>query len=302
MISIYTRTNNPFTKEFWKWNIKKITKKYSGPDAVLDSLARGLQEQNIPFEINPLKPKYDTIHVVSGVKALEDRIKSKKDNQILIAGPTIALSPTEHDSLLCNEKIDIILTPSNWVKDFYLSLVNTLEDKIYNWPSGVHIPKTKTSSQGPILVYKKDIAEDIFEDVIQKLEKNNLSYEVISYGNFSHQDYISKLQKTPLLIYLQKTESQGLALQEAWAHNVPTLVFQGTEWRHQNYSWNDPKISAPYLTDETGLFFNLNNFEEKLEQVKNSDISPQEYCKGNLSDSQSVSLLFDIINRHEKNH
>lgn len=303
MITIYTHTNNPLKKEFWKWTLKKISRKYSGPDGVLDSFKRGLIELDIPFEINPIKPQYKNIHVLSGIEILKERIQKKKHEEVLVAGPTIALTPLDNNELLLDQNIDIVLTPSLWVKNFYVSLAPILENHIYQWPAGVKIPKQKTDKSGNVLVYKKNINASIYINIITILKENNIQFETIEYGNYSHKEYIEKLKKTPFVIYLQSSESQGLALQEAWAYNVPTLVYKNTTWSYRGYVWNDEKISAPYLTEETGLFFDLNSFLKDFTAIKGKRLNPQKYCSEQLSDTKSVEILFDIIKQHhEKIH
>ncbi len=303
MLTIYTRSNNPITKEFLKSCLKKILGKYSGPDAVLDSLKRGLNELNIPFVVNPFKNKNVNIHVLAGAKALREAINKKRNNQILIAGPNILTVPTKHNNIISDPKIDIILTPSKWVTDYYIRLLPALKNKIYSWPSGVKIPNSMTTKNGKVLVIKKDIPFSIFENIIKTLNKMSVSYEVLVYGKFLHEDYLKKLETAPYLIYLQSSESQGLALQEAWSYNVPTLVFQNTKWTYEDQTWQDPKIAAPYLVDELGYFFNLENLEERLRKIESFQGNPQKYCLENLSDKKSAELLLNIINDYrEKNN
>jgi hypothetical protein len=303
MISIYTHTNNPTKKEFWKWLVKKAIKKYSGPDAVLDSLIRGLTELNIPFEINPLKPKYSTIHVLSGVEELKDAIKHKKINQTLIAGPTIVTTPDDQDKILLDNKIDIILTPSKWVTDLYVSLFPELNKKILSWPAGVEIPSENYKKNGDILLFKKNISNEVFEKVKKVLDEQKVHYSIFEYGKFSHKDYIEKLKSISYMIYLQKSESQGIALQEAWAYNVPTLVYQNTTWTYKTHTWNDLSLSAPYLTSQSGLFFSLETFKDIMLKLKTYTFEPKEYCLNKLSDLQSAKILVNIIkNYYEKIH
>jgi hypothetical protein len=303
MISIYTRTNNPLKKEFWKWVAKKILRRYSGPDAVLDSLIRGLKELHIPFEINPRIPTYKIIHVLSGVEVLKEQITQKKTGQIIIAGPTLITTPFDHNKCINDPNIDIILTPSQWVSDFYVSLIPELKNKIYSWPAGVKIPTIKTDKSGKVILFKKNISHIVLEHVENMLNEQSIPYELLEYGNFTHDQYITKLEKAPYMIYLQTSESQGIALQEAWSYNVPTLVFQNTHWNFEKYSWSDPSISAPYLHRETGFFFTLSNLREKLQEIIQSDLQPKDYCKEHLSDKRSIEILFDILTKHnEKNH
>ncbi|MBC7766810.1 hypothetical protein H7Y21_02350 [Arenimonas sp.] len=301
MISIYTRTNNILKKEFWKYSIKKMTGKYSGPDAVLDSLVSGLTELHIPFEINPFKPTYKNIHVLSGIQALQDRIKNKLDSQTLIAGPTLVITPADENKIILNKKIDIILTPSDWVKNFYVSIIPEIKNRTYSWPAGVTIPE-EISTNKEILILKKNIDAEIFTKVKEILTGKNISFKTLEYGAFKKSEYMELLKSTSYLIYLQKTESQGIALQEAWSYNVPTLVYQNTEFKHESYSWKDDKIAAPYLSNESGLFFTLDTFDGIISRLESLHFKPKEYCQENLSNKKSTEKLLYIIQHHEKNY
>lgn len=302
MLTIYTHTNNPLKKEFWKHIAKKALRKYSGPDAVLDSMKRGLTELHIPFEINPLlKPKNKNIHVLSGLEILKERISKKTKDQTLIVGPTIVVEPREENNILLNKEIDIILTPSDWVTDFYISISPELRDNIFSWPAGVKIPNEITSKQ-EVVIFKKDIDRSIFENIKKILDKKNIKYKIFEYGKFKKSEYIEKLKKTSYLVYLQKSESQGIALQEAWSYNVPTLVYKNTEFNYGTYSWSDAKIAAPYLTPESGLFFTLDSFDDIISKLDNLKFEPKKYCQENLSDKKSSQILLNIIQKHEKTH
>jgi hypothetical protein len=164
----------------------------------------------------------------------------------------------------------------------------------------VQIPKTATDKTGKVLILKKNIPEEIFQKIIFALNRTNTRYEILKYGNFSHDEYLNKLRTALLMIYLQTSESQGLALQEAWSYNVPTLVWQNTDWIYGKYTWTDSKISAPYLTDDCGLFFTVNNFEEVYTKIRAGQINPQNYCREHLSDKKSAQLFLDIIKKHHE--
>lgn len=303
MISIYTHTNNPLKKEFWKWVIKKILRKYSGPDAVLDSLVRGLNELKIPFEVNPGEPKYKIIHILSGTEILKKQIEHKCAGQTLIVGPTVVVAPTDYGSIILDKNIDIILTPSKWVSDFYLSISPSIINKTYSWPAGVSIPEIESTRDGKVIIFKKNVLPYIFKNVQNILDAKSIPYEVLEYGQFSHKEYLNKLKNTPYLIYLQQSESQGLALQEAWSYNVPTLVYKSTNWTMGKYSWTDPLIAAPYLSPECGLFFTTTDFEDIILNLDNKTFEPKKYCRLNLSDKSSAKQLLNIIEIYnEKNH
>ncbi len=304
MITIYTRTNNIFKKEFWKWFLKKVFRKYSGPDAVLDSLKRGLTELNIPFEINPFLPaKYQNIHVLSGVDILNKMIRKKSKGKIknLIVGPTMTITPDDYNGILLDKNIDLILFPSEWTKDFYVSIKPELKDKIQIWPAGVKIPKDISTKEN-ILIFKKNIDENQYNQIIKILNNKGIIYDIIEYGKYRKDDYIERLKKAKLLIYLQKTESQGLALQEAWSYDVPTFVIKNTLWQYNQYSWDDDKMSAPYLTRESGVFFDTDNLDNILDEFINNKMSflPRKYCIDNLSDIVTTNIYINTIKKYAK--
>jgi hypothetical protein len=304
MISIYTRTNNILKKEFWKWFIKKkILRRYSGPDAVVESLLLGLNELHIPFEMNPLKPKYDLVHVLSGIEILKEAIEKREQGTIktLIAGPSLVKTPYESNNIIQNKNIDLLLFPSRWTRDFYVSLVPELNNKIKIWPAGVTIPSEISSKQN-VLVYKKNISDEIFEKIIRILENKKVKYDVVKYGEHNKKQYQDELRKATLLIYLQTTESQGIALQEAWSFDIPTMVLRNHTWTDGTYSWSDDKISAPYLNDDNGLFFTLENFDQEFTKIMNNDykFTPRQYCIDHLSNLASTKIYIDIIKQHVK--
>src|SRR5690606_42099613 len=140
MITICTHSQIPLHLEFWKYLARRIMRKYTGPDAVKDSLIRGLTELDIDFRLN--NPSVgDTVTVLSGPNALKDAIKNKRAGRIrkLVAGPNIVILPNYNDGLILDNAIDIILVPSDWVAELWTKEVPKIADKIKVWPAGVAI-------------------------------------------------------------------------------------------------------------------------------------------------------------------
>jgi hypothetical protein len=306
MISIYTHTNNPLKKEFWKYIAKKAIRKYSGPDAVLDSLKRGLTELNIPFQINPYIRKYDTVHVLAGISILENMISKKEQGKIktLIAGPNLVVMPSDKNNIICSPYIDAILLPSEWTKEFYEKEAPSIAHKTNLWPAGTQIPTLqKAEKTNDCIVFKKDVPIEIFDSIIEELKLKKIKHTVIEYGKYKYPDYLKVLNKSKYIIYLQKVESQGLALQEAWSHNIPTLVWNPGFFTYANGHTLYGKISAPYLNDANGIFFkDIEEFPKKLDLfLKNiDDFTPRKYCIENLSDKVSAEKYIGIIKNLNK--
>jgi hypothetical protein len=185
-----------------------------------------------------------------------------------------------------------------------VSIKPSLENRIKIWPAGVTIPKEETTSNKNIdvLIYHKNTPGDnLLEIITAYLKGEGLVLQTIRYGEFKQSDYFEKLNNTKMLLYLSNSESQGLALQEAWARNVPTLVYNRGYFKYKKYTtFTDEKISAPYLSDQTGLFFNKDNFKEKFHQFWNSleTFTPRKFTSENLSDKVCAQKFLDIINSH----
>lgn len=311
MITILTRHPSIFYKESIKECIKKILKIQRGPSGVIKSLESGLKEIDCNYQINPpIKKISEVVNVISGIEALKLAIRLKKEGKIktLIAGPNLVVTPHDHNHILCHLSIDAVLVPSEWIKKFYIEMSPEIQNKTYVWAAGTKVDDViKRTEKDTCIVYKKDVPVDLYTSVIKELESRDIKYTLIEYGKYRSDDYFNTLNHSKYMIYLQKVESQGLSLQESWARNVPTLVWNPGFFSYPNGYTAYGNISAPYLSSESGLFFeNKNEFSEKLntflEQLDN--FKPREYCINNLSNKVSaekyINLINSINNKHEQ--
>ena len=292
MITIYTHSTNPTTTEFWKWTLRRLIRKYSGPNAVEDSLLRGLKKLQIPFVRNQKNNSADVVLVLSGPQALRGAIALKKNRRIkkLIAGPNVVTHPKEFEELICDQSIDTVLVPSEWVKDFWVNEAPSLSDKLVVWPAGVEITTASTRTGKPI-IYDK-LGDKLLLSEIQK--QIGRPARVFTYGNFKRKDYLKALTDASFLVYISKSESQGLALQEAWAHDVPTLVNKSTFWSNGKFSWEAAQINCPYLTEETGeIFESASELPTLIKKIVS--LSPKTHCDKYLSDRASAQKFLDIL-------
>jgi hypothetical protein len=274
-----------------------------GPRAVLDSLKRGLTNIDEPYAINSLRVTPIT-HVVSGAATLKYAIKKKQEGKIqqLIAGPVISVLPTDHDSIILSPEIDLILFPSKWTKDFFVSQAPILADKIKIWPAGTTVSEDVSSrSHKRVLFFIKN-PDDIAEKRTAKVF-TEAGYQVVRmvYGKFSQKEYFTNLLTCSAMVYMSFSESQGLALQEAWMRDVPTFVYNRGFWQAGTDTWKDSRISAPYLDARAGTFFSPDgNIEmEARSFIENiASFSPRVRAL-ELSDEACAKKYIDIINAHE---
>lgn len=282
---------------------------YGGPQTVLNSLIRGFNELGVDYRFNPKSGEIGreaVVGVLSNVKALKWAIEAKKAGKIkkIIAGPNLVILPADAGGIMLDENIDLILAPSGWVRDFWISVAPELGPKIKIWAAGIKDsgvvakPPHAIEAIPECLVYQKNADRSLLGAVIGILKNRNIDFKIINYGRYKKSDYFKILKRVEFMIYLSKSESQGLALCEAWMRNVPTLVWNRGFMEWKSYRWEAENISAPYLVDDCGMFFKgekdlagkLGIFLEKLKEFR-----PREYAMNNFTDKICAQKYLEII-------
>jgi hypothetical protein len=260
----------------------------------------GLKEIGQEFFVNqPFSEEMDKVCVLSGVEVLKKAIQQKKLGKIntLIAGPNIVVHPNEAEGILKSSEIDCLIVPSLWVKDFYISLAPELKNKIQIWASGVADQGSKLATAEEVFVYDKSPNGCLPEKINQFLQAQGQRVNYQVYGKINHETYLAKLKKTAFMVYLSGSESQGLALFEAWMANVPTLVWDRGYMQYKNLTWQG-NTSAPYLSKETGLFFrDLEDFKEKYQYMLAhfAEFNPRAYMLENFTNKITTEKFLKLI-------
>ncbi|MDI6883461.1 MAG: hypothetical protein QMC93_03320 [Patescibacteria group bacterium] len=287
--------------------LKRVAKKILfipnyGPSAVLESLLRGFHTLGVDYQVNPgAKEVSNMVCVISGINALRWAIGAKKKGKIkkIIAGPNLVITPNDTDGILLDETIDLVVVPSEWIENFYASFKPEFDKKIRVWAAGVENPwRFQEKPREGCLVYKKRVDDNLFNFVIHHLKSQNIDYKLIKWGRYKKERYFDLLNKAEFMIYLSESESQGIALQEAWMRNVPTLVWNRGYWEWKDYEWQESS-SAPYLAEDCGMFFkDKEDFVNKFNTfIKNlSNFKPREYSLKKFTDEISASNYLKIIN------
>lgn len=294
---LYLYTAPPTLGGVLKYLLKKVLKRTRGPDAVAGSLIRGLKSLGIPYQINSAnKKEKSSVHVISGIDTLKWAIAEKEKSQIkyLSAGPNIVVLPNEEKELILNKNIDKIILPSAWTKELFFKFCPELKEKqVAIWPAGVAIPKkVNKNKELDFLILDKRKDKALLENIITALKANSKNFQIIEYGKFSQKKYHELLNKTKCLIYLGRTESQGLALFEAWAYDVPTMVYEENTFKYKNITWVGAS-AAPYLDEPCGFFFN-EDFKTVLESLAKKKFSTREYCTKHYADEITTKKFLEL--------
>ena len=299
MLYLYNEYFSPLAR--FKRLLGKVSR---GPDRLFQSLIRGLGELGVEYKVNPaFKGIIATACVLSGVTILKAAIKNKRKGIVkkIVAGPNLVITPNDAGGILKSPLIDTIVVPSQWVKDFYISLAPELSSKIFIWAAGVDLPEGWKSEVGnrrleiDFLIFNKVKDQNLKNQIKTFLEQDVYRVADVKYGQYNQQQYFNLLERSKNLIYLSESESQGLAMFEAWAYNIPTLVWDRGYMEYGKHRFSGDTAS-PYLSAQTGIrFTDFKDFKDVLPKFLNASFFPRQWVEKNASNKLAAEKYLEII-------
>lgn len=231
---------------------------------------------------------------------------SKYPEKKFIFGPHFSVFP---DNRLLNinniHKNSIYIQPSKWAADTWRNFNVENVIKIKEFPFPVEIDKFRqieNSKKNEIFIMFKQRNPTELEYIIKFLNKINIKYKLFNYQTkYIEDDYIRCLQNAKYGIWIGRHESQGFAVEEALAFNVPLLVWE-VKYMSQEFGYNYPDIPAsviPYWDKRCGEYFiEKENFEETYYKFINKigTYKPREYILENLSPKKCAENFVKLIN------
>jgi hypothetical protein len=216
------------------------------------------------------------------------------------------LTPEQEDGVLLMPEIDRLIVASEWVKALYAGAPQ-LAAKIRACPCGVDAawwrPTAAAATKKTAVVYWKSGDEAFCERVEQIVRESGLQparlcAAVGDHTRFTADDFRRMLDGATLAVFLSAFETQGLALAEAWAMDVPTLVWDPrgpAEWRGRRFVAGS---SAPYLTDATGRRWQTIDELGPLvtAAIENrSAFRPRQWVLEHMTDAVCATTLYSMI-------
>lgn len=278
--------------------------KYGGHPAVTRSLIEGLTTLGATFNYNPatLDGLHDVVVVPGGIQALRQAIRLKKQGRIrrLLAGPNLVVLPTDFDGLITSPEIDTYVLNSPWTQNMYELVAPSLKGRVRLFPSGVDAdwwwdgPRAHRADH--MLFYNKRPPQRLYDACADVAREAGFTVDVVQYGSYTVEDYRARLHRSSVLVHWAEQESQGISTLEAWAADVPTLI-----WDPRSFMWqgvNYDSCSCPYLSRATGRSFrDASEFEALLREgaADRSRYAPRQWVLDNLTDARSAQLMLDIV-------
>jgi hypothetical protein len=239
----------------------------------------------------------------------------KYRNKLIILGPHFSVFPNDYiKNINYNINKNIIYNLlSDWVINEWKKTINNLPLVSLPFPVDVDLFKPDNdiiyNNKKKIMIYIKQRKEEDYLYIIKYLEnlydKNNI--KIFNYDDkYNEVDFIETLKDTKFCIWIGRHESQGFALEETLALNVPILVFNvknmGQEKGFEN-NYEYLQINAttiPYWNEYCGEYFtDLNEFENIfqifIKNIINGYYKPREFIINNLSPTSIFKKYWEPI-------
>lgn len=267
------------------------------------SLIDGLKSVGADFNYNPVDKEQvaETVVVLADRGALGQAIAWKSAGEIkrLIAGPNLVVLPSDDIELITSRQIDIYLVNSEWTHRSYIDDAPALESNCKIWAAGVDTgfwkPAADSGQHRHILVYQKKVSDEVAAKCCEVVSKFGFTHSILKYGEYDADRFLCELRRSAAAVFLSRSESQGIALAESWAVNVPTIV-----WNPGVLVYGGKTLlcsAAPYLTDATGLCFaRMEDFESVFMewQEKCHMFSPRKWVVSHMTDKICALNILEL--------
>lgn len=262
----------------------------------------------IELLINPQRRcmKDSIVYLPTNWRALHEMIPLRRSGYIskLITGSDLRIFSDKRNFLVAGSAMDACLFESEWVKKVFEEKLarDGLEVNAHVWAAGVDenlwSPRRLPGrSFDKVLVYVKRSGAELLPYVKSVLEKKNKEYQTIVYGGYLPGDYKTLLEQSDFVIVLGESETQGMAIFQAWSMDRQTLVYDSSAvWAShlRTASAAGCASSAPYLTPQNGAFWkDIDELEYLLDNM--NPRSAREWILTNYTNKHAFANLLDVI-------
>lgn len=294
----------------------------------LSGLKSGLDKMSIQYEYQPESgvAEGDDVLVISDHLMLREMINLKRDGLkfTLVVGPILEIEDThregvEHllntpgmpnpfsimnrlDSVLSDMEVDGVLTAGDWAKHAWKFVAPSIGDKIYIWHAGIDTkywngiatPKNKR-----VLLYAKT-NPGIVRQAEEVLKQLGMDVHILKYGHYTKEMFREQLSLCDFSVFVAEKETDGIALAEAWAMDVPTLCWDSFSTKMAELVLV-PASSCPYLTKDTGARWrNVDDLRNIIYLYDRKYFSPRAWVLNNMSDKVCAASLLNTISNVKK--
>jgi hypothetical protein len=263
-----------------------------GPGKVLRNLTKGLDRIGYPYVVNKHLRASRRVWVQDWPEALP---AAARRGAFTVAGPNLWVLPNDVPAGYDLGGM-LYLQPSDWV-------VRLWEQQGFHacplraWPVGVDtelFSPAASARQGDfVLVYHKHRDSLELTPILRTLHQRGLDFRLLIYSEYTEETYRDLLSRCSFVVWHGAHESQGLALEEALACDVPVLLCDirrlsdaaGQSLRFDR-ALTTEVTAAPYFDARCGLrIASLEGLGQAVEAMADTwrEFHPREYVLEHLS-------------------
>ena len=144
-----------------------------------------------------------------------------------------------------------------------------------------------------IILYMKHVfsLDDPFvQKVNEMLVEHGWKVVPFTYGSYSLDEWKASLDDAVAVIFMTTTESQGIALAEAWAMDIPTFVYEGGLSHPLIFGRRWPQVNAaPYINYTNGArWHTMEGLSNLLAELYKQPWAPRHYVLNTMTDKIAV--------------
>jgi hypothetical protein len=231
-------------------------------------------------------------------------------------GPNLFVLPKDMPPFPKSD-VSIYLHPSDWCVKVWIFLgFNKLILK--HWPTGIDWESFNESlvkrNNKNVMVYYKERNPVLLDKALKVLENKGFIPVLLKYGFYNEDEFKNVLINCSFGVWLGRHESQGIALQEALASDLPLIVINATRFSdtyRKSGKYKFPKeldnfvtTSAPYFDNQCGIIIDsINNLDDAIGELYSnlSNYHPLKFIQDNLSLEKQAYQLIELLKEIDKN-
>lgn len=264
------------------------------------NLRAGLDQLSIPYRVNDyrhLRRAPNELACVVGKPHVLCKIP--RETPILF-GAAGFIHPLAAPGLFERRNLRRVLVPCLWMRDMFAQHWPNVASI---WPVGIDTdqwaPQLDTQKDIDVLVYDKirwrrdEFVPTLLSPTLEFLKRLGLRVEVLRYGFYKEKDLLTLVRRSRAVIFICEHETQGIALQQILASDVPVLAWdRGGAWQDPTYFPHtirfSPVTSVPYWDERCGQTFEgAADFEKQFDVfwagVNRGAYRPRDFIVENLT-------------------
>ncbi len=281
----------------------------SGPKKVVENLIKGLDLIGYPYVVNQRLDATKRLYIHDDRVAL-NRISILNPAIKVIFGPNLFVRPADVPKSL-NVSRAVCLAPSKVTMDFWRDFGFSKCPLDY-WATGIDTfrYKPQLKEKDIVMIYFKQRLPYELSRVRSVLDARRIRYELIVYGSYKESAYQELLARSRYIVWLGRHETQGIALQEALAANIPILVCDvwsighsisgGGEFTSDEAAYPNAS-AAPYFDDRCGKkIWDFSDFPSAIDYMEREwrSFKPRSFVVENLSLEKQAKDLVLLYEKH----